>query len=68
MSKCFVDLAYSDSVLFVLIFIGCSLATMVRNDVNPVRRLQTSHAHQQYLERKMCHFSVILYLRTTDIV
>ena len=44
--QCFVGLAYSDSLLFnLLIFIGFSLATMVRNDVDPVRRLQTSHVH-----------------------
>jgi len=66
--QCFVDLAYSDSVLFVFIFIGFSLATMVRNDVHPVRRLQTCYVHQQHLERKICNFSVILYLRTADIV
>jgi len=56
--QCFVDLTYSGSVLFVFIFIGFSLATMVRNDENPVRRLQTSHVHQQHLESKICNFSV----------
>jgi len=46
--ECFVDLAYSDSVLFVFIFIGFSLATIVRNDVDPVRRLQTSQTNSSW--------------------
>jgi len=50
--QCFVDLAYSYSVLFVFIFIGFSLASIVRNDVDPVRMLQTSQ-HQQQLEENL---------------
>jgi len=46
--ECIVDLAYSDSVLFVFIFIGFSLATIVRNDVDPVRRLQTSQTNSSW--------------------
>jgi len=41
---------------------------MVRNNVDPVRRLQTSHVYQQHLERKICNLVRLLYIRTADIV